>query len=190
MTLWLYNPSEPTGQPTSPGPPEIYDSSRYGRADLFTRGLCGNCAACPPVWRMVVPLITGNPYAGDYAGNVYFRRVPYDYSGVFTDYFASKCSWSSIASEPIADANRYQGPYGDGWQITFELNGEENGYTWSLYSPTETGNLLGDPANSRWICRSRFRCLQENTFQLYDNAGAGYAFPYAPESLTITPHYG
>ena len=195
MTFWLYNPPEPTGQPTSPGPfdPSLLGinlNSGFSSTDLFTRGRCGNCKACPPMWRMVVPILPGNPYSADYAGVVYFRRVPYEYAGVFTGYFQSKCSWGSTLNEPIHDANPYQGPLNDGWAVTFEYNLEQDRYTWSLYSPTEIATVGGEYGGTRWVHYGQFFCLAENVFQRFDNGGSPHPFPYVPELLTLTPFYG
>lgn len=188
MTMWIYNPPEPLGNPTQPGPWDAPNQvTGFDFTDLFTRGHCGTCAACPKVWRMEVPYIVGSPWASTYAGVFYLQRTPYIYQGVNTGYFQSKCSWSTNPSPPFPDRNPNNGVTSEGWHMTFELNIAENAYRWSLYSPIEDANVLGDPAQSIWICRDIFRCLHPNTFQLAGSVGT-YGFPYAPEFLTLVPH--
>lgn len=197
MTFWIYNPPEPTGQPTAPGPDLDADYVRGG-ADSVTRGRCGGCHACPQMWRMEVPLIEGDPYAQYYAGVIYLRRMPLRHLSVpdigAGDYFEDKCSWAQSHAPPLPDANTYLGPYADqgeagrGWHLTFESPANEEAH-WSLYSPAEAGTIEFEPdAQSRWVCRDIFRCLSANTFERWDNSRP-YAFPYPVEDLIITPFY-
>lgn len=189
MTLWIYNPPEPTGQPTQPGPD--MSAPYIQNADLYTRGRCAGCAACPKVWRLDVPYVVGEPLAETYAGIVYLQRMPYEYVNApdleAGRYFEDKCSWSQHLAPPFRDANRNLGPYFEGWRLTYDL-GTTEGSGWSLYSPIESGDILFEPdARSRWVARQRWNCLGANVFQLWDNV-AEHPFPYIPEFLTITPH--
>ena len=196
MTFWIYNPPEPTGQPTAPGP-DLNAGYVASGANGVTRGRCGGCHACPDVWRMQVPII-GEPYFdAHYAGTVYLKRMPYNYITApdveFGDFFDDKCSWAQSLSPPLPDANLYLGPYADqgqlcaGWHLSYVQPGLGSG--WMLYSPAETATVEFEPnAQTRWVCRDIFRCLGLNRFQKYDN-NLQYAFPFAPDFLEIEPFY-
>ena len=190
VTLWIYNPPEPTGQPTAPGP-DMSAAYLQSGIDGVTQGRCAGCAACPKVWRMEIPFVVGEPFAETYAGVVYLQRLPYGDDTFpdinFDDYFSERCSYLQALAPPFRDANRNLGPFGSGWTLSYDL-GSSEGSGWSLYSPAEEGGGLNEPtARSRWVARERWHCLEANVFQLWDNIGA-YPFPYIPEFLTITPH--
>ena len=208
MTFWLYNPPEPTGQPTAPGP-DLNAGYVASGANGVTRGRCGGCHACPQMWRMEVPLIEGDPYAQYYAGTVYLARMPYQYissiGAEFGDAFTDHCSWAQSYAPPLPGANTYLGPHSGppaspttageiarGWHLTFEYDdfaGDGIGYTWSLWSPVESGSLAFDPdAQTKWICQDIFKCLGSNRFRKWNNTMT-FPFPYAPEELVITPFY-
>ena len=140
------------------------------------------------MWKLIVPYI-GGPYELSYAGDVYLRRIPYEYSGAFTGYFESKCSWGQIPDEPIVGANKYRGPFEDGWHLTFEQGGAGS-WSWSIYTPAEYGDLSFDPtAQSRYIVQDRFSCLGQNSFARFDTV-AQYPFPYLPPTVGLIPFYG
>lgn len=194
MTIYHHNPPEPLAIPTQPAPDIRRVNTANGPvADSVTRGMCGNCPCVPKLWRMDIPIDVGNPYAQYYAGTVYLAKMPNEYLSApdleFGDFFQDKCSWAQYLAPPIPGANRYLGPWADqgevgrGWHLTFE------GGRWWIYSPAETGDLMLEPnAQSRWRLVGHFRCLYANTFFIHDAVRA-YAFPYAPEFLTITPFY-
>lgn len=199
MTFWLYNPGEPTGQPTQPA------------ADLHAdwidgvtahRGRCGWCNACPQVWRMVVP--PGEPegpfpppgyrsWSEIYAGVYYFRRQPY------APRDGLKCEWvtqQTSFDRPFYffDEHTPRSPAPDSkvtWQLQFVSYNNE--YNWYLITPLER-TVFDIPMISYYKFNGearRFGCLHANTFTLqgeYGEVGGGLPFPYTPNQLTITPH--
>ena len=191
---WHFNPPEPTGQPTRPYPfrTDLQASidgllpaapAADSVTDLFTKGRCGDCHAVPKVWRLDIPIDANNPYSGDYSGTVYLRRIRYEYAGVFTGYYESKCSWGQIEDEPIKGANTYRGRFDKGWFLTFTLNG------WELLTPVESGTILFEPdAQSAYEVAGDFNCLGVTTFH-NPKVEAQYGFPFTPTPLKIEPFY-
>lgn len=180
MTIYVHNPPEPHANPTQPIPD--LRGEHKSAFDLYTQGLCGNCAACPKVWRMEVPLLP-SPYAQDYAGTYYLHRQSY----LRQNRFQGQCCWTTgdLTTPRIPGENRYQGPHGDGWQLVFQLDPLTSaGFGWYLYSPTE-GSFPADTTFSVWRRGTlTWQCLKPNTLQYFVGE-----FPYSPDFLTLTPFY-
>lgn len=190
---WFFNLPEPSGQPIQPGQSDPLQSDEtssnrgtgFDAADLFTRGRCGNCGACPKVWRMDLPFLSGGYDA--FAGTVYLHRMPYKFRhGENGEYFVDKCSWGQRADEQIPGANKFRGDFDDGWHLTFEGSDDFN---WALYTPTDSHTLLFDPdGQSVYRHRGLFHCLEANDF-LYFSRVAEFDFHYLPELITLVPFY-
>lgn len=191
--MYIYNPSEPAGVPVQPGP-DIREPYVFNSTSIFTLGRCGNCAACPKVWHLNVPLGFGEPY---FAGDWYLKRNPYFY-GNDTRYPFENCSWESEniwgSYCPINGANPLKDDlFADtsGWVLSFHFDSSLQGFNWYLRSPIYVGPS-DDVYCSVWqfaLPLLEWRCLQANTF-LYAARVAEFDWPYVVDALVLTPFYG
>lgn len=191
--MYLYNPSEPAGVPVQPGP-DIRASYLASAVDQNTLGRCGNCAACPKVWRL--EMLTGD---GDsnWAGTWYLKRNSYFASGDRL-YQYQNCSWESegIWGDfcPITDATQFadkQFTDSSGWVLSFHNEPLISGNSWYLRSPIYIGPA-GETYCSLWQFDSelyQYRCLQANAF-VYAGKGAEFDWPLISQRLVLTPFYG
>lgn len=184
--MYIYTPGEPAAVPVQPGP-DTRQPYLFAQVDLFSRGLCGNCTACPKVWRLEVPVVDGLTL---WSGTYYLKRNPYSYRGSFSEIEYQNCTWESglvwgVNGCPISDARGTQGDDQHGWVLIFGID-----LQWRLITPLEE--------IEHQLCRSIYRfplgnlgwrCLAENTFH-YDQNIEEFPYPITPEKLTLTPYYG
>lgn len=211
MTFWIYNPAEPTGQPTQAGV-DFFRPFIELSTDNATDGRCGLCGACPPQWRMEVPYQLDSGGEEDpiefiswgemYGGTYYFRRAAYFNYGSAR---LTHCTWytrflfdqgyrrrADEKIKSIYDLSNFQ------YELGYGIFGGKTQYpNWWLYTPSLNefgrGNRQSvykfDGPEHEW------KCLGENRFiyfdQLYgvDSEYLPEPWPYRPKYLTITPFY-
>ena len=191
--MYIYNPSEPAGVPVQPGP-DSREQYVYNLAGFMTRGRCGNCAACPKVYYLNVPLGLGEAY---FAGDFYLKRNPY-LKGNDTRYQYENCSWESgeIWGDfcPVSGVNPLEDKQfsdASGWVLSFHFEQLFGGLNWYLRSPIYVG-AVNDTYCSVWkfaLPLLQYRCLQANTF-IYASKAAEFDWPYVVDRLVLTPFYG
>lgn len=189
---YIYNPAEPAGNPYQPMP-NVWDPHALSVVDLFTRGRCGMCVACPKYWEFDVPILD-NPWAEQYAGRVRLHRQAYQFvSGVEGDRpHWDNCTWlQAVSEEDTLQLNDYHELNFElyGWQLHFVF---DNGYKWQLLTPVETaGTNPVTNFRSAYDFEAEykyFRCLGTNTFRL-STAPNDAPFVYTPDELTLSPVY-
>lgn len=179
MTMWHFNPAEPLGNPTQPGPwRDLHQVTGFDKTDLYTHGKCADCAACPKVWRLEVP------GTSNHNGIFYLKRMPY----FFNSGFWSLCSWTSLPAMPFPDRQTYgENFFLEGWTLTWQLYGPINGFRWMLYTPLIGHDFTGGD-QSVYVQESSFwKCLEPNGMRLHQTVGE-FPFPEIPEFVSLTPH--
>lgn len=189
--MYIYSPAEPFGVPVQPGP-DIYEPSIYGRVDSVTRGRCSNCAACPKVWQLEIPIGLGEDF---FAGTYYLRRNVYVYRGALSEFEYQTCSFGSgLAWQPdpcpIVGASPYHGSDQHGWVLYFGYEGGAGGYGWFLRSPLYEEGFHSYRSLYKFFEGPEYwRCLQSNTLR-YFAPWAEFDYPVTPEAIAVTPFYG
>lgn len=213
MTAWYFNPPEPTGQAFQPA--QDIDAMYYrAGVSLFSRGRCGSCLGCPPMWRMEVPAGLGGSevdpqdpppgielvsWSSIYSGNYYFRRETYGINQ------AQNCSWSTqfgfarpdgSLDIQFPDENRNASGTADSVRYYELFYGYfADGLNWYLITPLER-TAFDIPMQSYYKFNAEpqfWRCLGANEFVYMGEIpgpGLGFEFPYRPARLTVTPFYG
>lgn len=172
MTMHLFNPPEPGGQPTIP------------RDELtlhFQQSGCGTCQCVPKYWKITGVQNGGfSAYTQLFMSQVLLRDLPrWDHDNL--------CQWTCTFDLFAATGSHEFG------SIILTTQGFLN--TWGIwfYGLTRTPPGVDDislysldyglPAAQQ----SPFRCLSPNTFGLLPN-GSGN-FQYLPATITITPFW-
>lgn len=184
--MYVYGPCEPLAVPVQPGD-DMGDQVRWiSLADLYTQGRCGQCGACPKVWKLEV-----NASAGDFVllnGTFYLHRDQYSYRGVFTENFSSLCSWRQKTPEPIVGASQESGDVAGGWQLTFERP-PESIKTWFLRTPVFGTQSQLSSCIYRFASDPQYwQCLGPNVFAFY-GSDSEFGIDGAPPFLSIEPFF-
>lgn len=207
---WYFNPPEPTGQAFQPAQ-DINANYFLSGVSLVTRGRCGACLGCPPMWRMEVPAgLGGGDVATDpppgiepmtwsqiYSGNYYFRRETYGQT------LGTNCAWATRfglarpnGELPYTFPDENRNASGTGAERYYELffGSFEDGLNWYLITPREM-TVFDIPMQSYYKFRGEpqfWRCLGANSFTYMGGIpgpGLGFEFPYRPRELIVTPFY-
>lgn len=173
MCMWLFNPPEPSCQPTD------YLQIPYS-------GRCGSCRCVPPFWKVI-----GAP-SDDYAA-LYFPALLGRNLTLFEQNLLEPCQWSkAVDLFPIAGQ-----PFAGRVQLSFTSvegsDADNPGWYLALDGLPPIGAV---PRDTAWYHqrvfgkpdRRPFRCLSQNIFDLDPALGSGN-FTGLPETITIQPFW-
>ncbi len=167
MCVWLFNPPEPSCQPT--------DKRALGSKGQSQCGLC-NCV--PPFWK--VTGTPGTPYAGLFMPQVLPRNV-----ALFETDLSEPCQWTiPVNLYPVANTQAFYG--------SMTLVASPTNWSLILVGNPAIGGLPADVAvynQLHFNFDSRpFRCLSANTFGLDDSLGSGN-FTGLPQTVVVQPFW-